>query len=166
MQNYILQRFDRKNAIHQQRRGETWRLVFMPQPECDKFGEFFGNCYLYWGVPWLFPKLNNTSFIAANIRSSHRRCSIKKAGLENFAICTGKHLSRSFFLTKLQTCNFIKKRLQHRLFLWILRNFQEHLIWETSTNGSRIFFCSEVCLRRWNFLRWHVLKYCFYVRKL
>ena len=68
----------------------------------------FRNCF--------FPKLHNTGFITADIRSSHRGCSIKKAGLENFAICTRKHLSRSFFLIKLQACNFIKKRLQHRCF--------------------------------------------------
>ena len=34
-------------------------------------------------------------------RSSHRRCSIKKAVLKNFAIFTGKHLRWSFFLIKL-----------------------------------------------------------------
>ena len=37
-------------------------------------------------------------------RSSHRRCLWKKLFLENFAI----------FIGKLQACNFIKKRLQHR----------------------------------------------------
>ena len=34
-------------------------------------------------------------------RSSHQRCSIKKAALNNFAIFTGKHLCRSLFLLKL-----------------------------------------------------------------
>ena len=34
-------------------------------------------------------------------RSSHQRCSIKKAVLKNFAIFTGKHLRWSFFLIKL-----------------------------------------------------------------
>ena len=58
----------------------------------------------------------------------------KKAGLENFAICTGKHLSRRFFLIKLQACNS-----SYSSFLWILRNFQEHLLWKTSTNDFRIF---------------------------
>ena len=35
-------------------------------------------------------------------RSSHQRCSIKKAVLNNFAVFTGKHLCRSLFLIKLQ----------------------------------------------------------------
>ena len=39
-------------------------------------------------------------------RSSHRRCYMKNPVLKNFAIFTGK----------LQACNFIKKRLQHRCF--------------------------------------------------
>ena len=53
------------------------------------------------------------------VRSSYWRCSIKKAVLENFAIFTGKHLSWSVFFNKvagLQTCNFIKKRLERRCF--------------------------------------------------
>ena len=45
-------------------------------------------------------------------RSSHERCSIRKGVLKNFANFTGKHLCWSL----LQTCNFIKKRLQHWCF--------------------------------------------------
>ena len=45
-------------------------------------------------------------------RSSHWRCSIKKAAPKNFIIFTGKHLCWSLFLIKLQACNIIKKRLQ------------------------------------------------------
>ena len=36
------------------------------------------------------------------LRSSHLRCSIKKAVLNNFAIFTGKHLCWSLYLIKLQ----------------------------------------------------------------
>ena len=46
-------------------------------------------------------------------RSSHQTCFIKKAALTNFSIFTGKHMCWSFFLNNL-TCNFLKKRLQHR----------------------------------------------------
>ena len=51
-------------------------------------------------------------------RSSHQRCSIKKAVLNNFAIFTGKHVSESLFnkIIGLPACNLIKKRLQHRSF--------------------------------------------------
>ena len=31
----------------------------------------------------------------------------------------------------LQACNFFKKRLQHRCFLWILRNFYEQIFYRT-----------------------------------
>ena len=41
---------------------------------------------------------------------------LKKSVLKNFTNYTGKHLCWSLFLIKLQTCNFIKKRLQHRYF--------------------------------------------------
>ena len=54
----------------------------------------------------LFPKLHNTGFITAVIRSSNWRCSIKKAVHEHFAICTGKNLTCSLFL-KFKACNFI-----------------------------------------------------------
>ena len=38
----------------------------------------------------------------------------KKGILKNFANFTRKHLYWNLFLIKLQTCNFIKRRLQHR----------------------------------------------------
>ena len=44
-----------------------------------------------------------------------RTCSIKTL-LLNFAIFTGKHLYWNLFLVRLQACNFIEKRLQHRCF--------------------------------------------------
>ena len=37
------------------------------------------------------------------LKSSYRRCSIKKAVLKNFAIFIGKHLCRSLFLINFQT---------------------------------------------------------------
>ena len=49
-------------------------------------------------------------------KSSQQRCPIKKVVLKNFATFVGKHLCWSLFLIKLQACNFIKKRLQHRDF--------------------------------------------------
>ena len=50
-------------------------------------------------------------------RSSHRRCSVKKDVLKNFAIFTGKHLCWRF-LIKLQAW-----RLQHRIFFVIIQKF-------------------------------------------
>ena len=66
---------------------------------------------------WSWEILRNYSTI---FRSSHRRCSIKKAILKYFVIFTGKHLCRDLFLNKVaghQACDFIKKRLQQRYFL-------------------------------------------------
>ena len=37
-----------------------------------------------------------------NFRSSHQRCSIKKAVLKNFAVFTGKYLRYGLFLMELQ----------------------------------------------------------------
>ena len=65
--------------------------------------------------------LRNSSTI---FRSSHQRCSIKKAILKHFVIFTGKYLCWGLFLNKVAghpPCNFIKKRLQHRYFLANIR---------------------------------------------
>ena len=60
----------------------------------------------------------------------------KKAVLKNFAIFTGKHLWWSLFLTKLQDFRPDSKRDSNTcIFLWILRNFEEHLFWRASANG-------------------------------
>ena len=42
-------------------------------------------------------------------RNSHRRCSIKKGVLKNFAKFTGKHLCQSLFFNNTFFNNFIKK---------------------------------------------------------
>ena len=49
-----------------------------------------------------------------NFRSSHQRCSIKKAVLKSFAKFTGKHLRQSLFLNKV--CNFNKKETLAQVF--------------------------------------------------
>ena len=52
-------------------------------------------------------------------RNSHRRCSIKKGVLKNFAKLTGKHLFQSLFFYKvavLRSVTLFKKRLWHRCF--------------------------------------------------
>ena len=38
--------------------------------------------------------------LAVNYRSRHRRCSVKKGVLRNFAKCTGKHQCQSLFFNK------------------------------------------------------------------
>ena len=53
----------------------------------------------------------NVSAGVSFIRSSHRRCSVRKGVLKNFAKLTGKHLCQSLFFNKvvgLRPANFIK----------------------------------------------------------
>ena len=76
---------------------------------------------------------------STTFRSSHPRCFIKKAFLKHFVVFKGKHLCWRLFFNKVaghQSCNFIKKRLQHRYFLVnigkcirrpILKNISERL---------------------------------------
>ena len=71
-------------------------------------------------------------------RSSHRRCSVRKSVLRNFAKSTGKYLCQSFFFNKIEglspdACNFIKKEILAQVlsceFPEISKNtfFTEHL---------------------------------------
>ena len=52
------------------------------------------------------------------IRSTHRRCSVKKSVLRNFAKVTGKYLCQSLFFNKVAglACNFIKKESLAQVF--------------------------------------------------
>ena len=88
----------------------------------------------------LFPKLRTTGFKTADIRSSHRRCSIKKAGLENFAVCTEKLLSEE------KAWNFIKKRLQQRCFPVNIAEFSRTPPLKNIHERFQNLFWSEVCL--------------------
>ena len=86
--------------------------------------------------------LNTTEFAQIKdsfdfYKSSHQRCSIKKAALKNFTILKGNHLCWSLFFNKavgLQASNFIKKRLQYRPF--------------TTVNIAKIF--KRLLLFLWN----------------
>ena len=58
-------------------------------------------------------------------RSSRPEVFCKKDVLRHVAKFTGKHLCQSLFLNKVEgrPATLLKKRLWHRCFLWILRNF-------------------------------------------
>ena len=52
-------------------------------------------------------------------RSSHRRCSVKKAVFRKLAKCARKHLCQSLFFNKVaghRPATLLKKRLWHRCF--------------------------------------------------
>ena len=58
-------------------------------------------------------------FNLATVTSSHRRCSVKKGVLRNFAKFTGKNLCQSLFFNKvagLWPATLLKKRLWQRCF--------------------------------------------------
>ena len=80
----------------------------------------------------------------ASLKSSHRRCSVRKGVLRNFAIFTGKHLYQSLFFNKvagLRSATLLKTRLWRRCFSvtfakflslqstsgWLLLNSGNHL---------------------------------------
>ena len=67
----------------------------------------------------LYLKLEFLRNFSTIFRSSRQRCSIEKAIVKNLAKLTGKQLWWSFFnkVKDLQVGNFIKNRLQRRLFL-------------------------------------------------
>ena len=76
---------------------------------------------------------SNLKCIAAHIyyfsksRSSHQRCSRKKAVLKIFALFTGKHLCWSLFLTKLQV-------FAAKITYFEITYFEEHLRAAASVN--------------------------------
>ena len=87
-------------------------------------------------MTWFLIRLFNSYSILREIfiRSSHRRRSLKKVVLKNFATFTGKHLHWSLFLNKV--------RLQHRCFpvniekslrTSILKNICERLLLDPLT---------------------------------
>ena len=70
-------------------------------------------------------------------KTSHRKCSTKIVP-KNFALFKRKYLSWNLFLIKLQgwrPVTLLKRDYNSNVFIWILRNFQEHLFWRTSANG-------------------------------
>ena len=62
------------------------------------------------------------TFHRITIRISRSQMFFKIGILKNFANFKRKHLCWSLFLIKLQTCNFIKKRLWHKCFEFFSQN--------------------------------------------
>ena len=63
-------------------------------------------------------------------RSSHRRCSVRRGVLVNFAKFTGKHMCQSVFFNKVagfRPATLWKRDSGTGVFLWILPHFKEHL---------------------------------------
>ena len=74
-----------------------------------------------------------------NIRSSHRRCSLEKGVLRNFAKFTGKRLCQSLFLIKLQAPLSYRNQSTD---LWNKSTFFTEQLWTTTSGISKISKCS------------------------
>ena len=88
------------------------------------------------------PELHNGMVPSVN-KSSHRRCSIRKGVLRNFAKFTGKHPHQSLSFNKvvgLRHATLLKKRLQHRYFPV---NFAKFLRTPFLQNTSRRLFLNK-----------------------
>ena len=97
-------------------------------------------------ISWL---LYSTSSVARN-RSSHRRCSLRKGVLRNFAKFTGKHLCQSLLFSKvagLRPATLLKKRLWHRCFPV---NFVKFLRTSFLQNTSGWLLLQEGSLNWWS----------------
>ena len=65
---------------------------------------------------------------------------------------------KTLVMDSLYACRFIKKRLQHRCFLWILQDCQEHLFCETSANRCCCCCCCFDSVNTFDVIRiYHVL---------
>ena len=70
-------------------------------------------------------------------RSSHRRCSLRKYVLRNFAKFTGKHLCQGLFISGPKACNFIKKDTLTQVFSCeFCKIFKNTFLTEHQATGS------------------------------
>ena len=74
--------------------------------------------------------------LSYSFRSSHRKCSLIKGVLRNFAKFTGKHLCQTLFFNKVGGLR-LATSLKHTFSCEFLRNFKEHLftehLWATAS---------------------------------
>ena len=121
----------------------------------ELLGKFFISSSSFFIVVWA-PCLHFRRWY----RSSHPRCSIKKAVFKIFAIFTGKQLCWSLFLIICSVpATLLKRDSNTGVFLWILQKFLgapffiEHL--RTTVSDSRVsvqrikWFCTKKFLGVW-----------------
>ena len=100
---------------------------------------YFSTFYITRHVELVYSFMINVVSFDKILQKRNRRCSTtRKPILKNFAIFTGKHLCWSLFLSKLQAVRpaiLSNTNYNTGIFLWMWRNFQDHLFWEISANG-------------------------------
>ena len=83
------------------------------------------------------------------IRSSRPEVLCKKGALRNFSTFTGKHLCQSIFFKKaagLRAATWLKRDSGTGAFLWILKNFENHLFLQNNS-GSCFVFIDFQCVK-------------------
>ena len=103
------------------------------------------NVFIFSSFTWkIFPRSFFLRFPLFPFQvDSHQRCSTEKVVLKEFATFTGKDLRRSNVLIKLKVfrpATLLQRDSNTGIFLWILRNFTEHLFRRTSATRS---FCRQ-----------------------
>ena len=108
-------------------------LYFPDLGNLVNYKEIMFPCYssLSIKVIWVYYLLsvNPYKFIISHLnfpnnlkyRSSHRKCSVRKDPLINFAKFTGK--------TCVRHATLLRKRLWHRFFVWVFLIFWKHLLY-------------------------------------
>ena len=112
--------------------SDVFRGYTKATPRCNGL-MFFDN---------FIDSVRGLDYYASN-RSSHRRCSVRKGVLRNFAKFTGKHLCQSLFFNKVAGTS---------VFLWILRNFWEHFFYRTPADDcflSNFFSLEQFSDKHW-----------------
>ena len=72
-------------------------------------------------------------------RSSHRRCSVKKGVLRNFAKFTGKHQCQGIFLSRPWPATLIKNRLWHSCFRVNFAEFLRRSFWQNTSRRLLLY---------------------------
>ena len=107
------------------RLGVTWiknvRIKRDPS-SCKRDRASPGWLFFHMTQTWKLHRIDHNGILSnviSRLRSSHRRCSLKKGVLRNFAKFTRKHLCQRPFFNKvagLRPAAFLKKSLWHRCF--------------------------------------------------
>ena len=104
------------------------KMIKSDKETANVLNEFFSNIVTNFNIPQ-FDQIDLTSekisesvikaIVKCRARRSHRRCSVKKGVLKNFAKFTRKHLRQSLLFNKvagLRSATLFKKRLWRRCF--------------------------------------------------
>ena len=105
---------------------------------------------------WKSTSMGKACFIVNTVRSSHRRCSMKKGVLRNSTKFTGKHLCHSLFFNKVAALNCLLLDLVIIAWLWLFAWVNCLVVSEAFlTNTSKIF--------RFRFIMWPYVRQVWWI---